>query len=368
MFTLRRTFPVAVLFAFVAGGLLVGCDDQEAPPKAEVRPVRTVVAQSEMWNAFPSQVGEIRPHVESDLGFKIAGKMVERKVDLGAVVHKGDVLATLDEQDERNQLNAAQANLASAQATLIQTEAEERRQAKLLEQGWTTRSRYDSALQARDAARAAIRAAEAKRRLAEDQLGYAVLRAPEDGVISAIGAEPGQVVAAGKMVVRLANLDRKDAVFTLAESSVSRLPRDIDVEVSLLDAPKVTAHGKIEEIAPNADPVTRTYTIKVGLSDPPEAMRLGMSVVGRVRLPGEKVIALPASALFEKDSQPAVWVVDPKTGKVDLVNVTLTRNDPDQVLVGGGLAEGAVVVTAGVQRLWPGLQVRLLGSKSEKAK
>lgn len=356
-----------LLVLAITGVLLTGCDGKDDAIQAEVRPVRTVVAHSEAWNELPAQVGEVRPHAESDLGFKIAGRMVERRVNLGATIRRGDVLALLDDQDERNQLAAAQADLASARAALVQAEADEQRQSQLLTSGWTTRSKYDAALKGRDAARAAVRAAEAKSRLAGDQLGYTVLRAPEDGAISAVGAEAGQVMAAGQMVVRLADMNRKDALFTLAETAVLRLPKDIEVDIHLLDAPQVKARGKIEQIAPNADPVTRTYTVKVALENPPDSMRLGMSVVGRVRLEGQKVIALPASALFEKDGQPAVWVVDPQSQTVDLVQVTLTRNDPDRVLVASGLDEGALVVTAGVQRLWPGLKVRVLGSESGRA-
>lgn len=347
--------------------VLAGCDGKDDPPKAEVRPVRTIVARSEAWSELPSQVGEIRSHAESDLGFKISGKVIERTADLGDVVRKGDVLARLDQQDERNRHAAAEADLASARASLIQSEADERRQSRLLADGWATQSKYDTALKARDAARAAVRAAEAKLRLAEDQLGYAVLRAPEDGAISAVGVEAGQVVAAGQMVVRLADLDRKDAVFALAETAVLRLPKDVDVEVHLLDAPQVRARGKIEQIAPDADPATRTYTVKVGLVNPPETMRLGMSVVGRVRLEGAKVISLPASALFEKDGGPAVWVVDPEAHTVDLVKVDLARTDVDRILVADGLGEGALVVTAGTQRLWPGLKVRLLTAAGSAA-
>jgi len=353
--------PCAAALALVGSALLVGCNGHDAAPQPEIRPVRAIVAHAEVWSEFPSQVGEIRAHTESDLGFKIAGRVVARQVDLGAIVHKGDVLARLDEQDQRNQLTAAQADVAAAQAKLIQTGAEERRYAQVLSRGLVSKSVYDAALQARDSARAAVHAAEAKRRLAQDQLGYAVLRAPEDGAISAIGAEPGQVVAAGQMVVRLAHLDKKDAVFTLSESAVLRLPPHIEVEVHLLDAPQVKARGKVEQIAPNADPLTHTYTVKVGLSDPPEAMRLGMSVVGSVRLTGQQVIPLPASALFEQDGKPAVWVVDPQKGTVDLVKVVLARTDADRVLVANGLADGATVVTAGVQLLWPGRKVRLLG-------
>lgn len=357
---------VIVLSALAVLGLLAGCDGKDNTPQAEIRPVRAVVAKSQAWTDFPSQVGEIRPHTESDLGFRISGRILERQVELGAIVRKGDILARLDEQDQRNQLTASQADVTSAQASLVQAEAEERRQAKLLEQGWVSKARYDMAVKARDTARAALSAAAAKSRLSGDQVGYSILRAPEDGAISAVGAEPGQVVGAGQMVVRLAVLGKKDAVFSLAESGVLRLPPDPQVEVHLLDAPEVKALGKIEQVAPNADPVTRTYTVKVALIDPPDAMRLGMSIVGRVRVEGQNVIALPASALFEKDGEPAVWVVDPKDSTVSLVKVTLAQNDADRALVSGGLAEGAVVVTAGVQRLWPGMKVRLVGSAESK--
>lgn len=366
MMNRHNASSVLPMLALVGVALLAGCDGKEAKPEAEVRPVRAVVAHSEEWVEFPSQVGEIRPHTESDLGFKISGRILERKVDLGAIVHKGDILARLDEQDQRNQLTASQADVASAQASLVQAEAEERRQAKLLEQGWVSKARYDMAVKARDTARAALSAAAAKSRLSGDQVGYSILHAPEDGAVSAVGAEPGQVVGAGQMVVRLAVLGKKDAVFTLAESAVLRLPKDPMVEVHLLDAVDVMAQGKVEQIAPNADPVTRTYTVKVALSDPPEAMRLGMSVVGRVRIEGQNVISLPASALFQNEGEPAVWVVNPKDDTVSLVKVTVAQNDANRVLVASGLAEGAVVVTAGVQRLWPGMKVRLLSDPDQK--
>lgn len=355
-----RQFKVLYVVAACGCLPLAACDEPEVAPQVEGRPVRTVIAKSAAWAETPSQVGEIRPHQESDLGFKISGRLVERLVDLGDTVRKGDILARLDPQDEHNEVAAARADLASARATLVQAEADERRQADLHSGGWATKARYDAAVQARDAARAGVRAAEAKLQLAEDRLGYAVLHAPENGAISAIGAEPGQVVGVGQMVVRLADLERKDAVFTLSESAVLHLPDDLDVDVHLLDAPDIVGHGRVTQIAPNADPVTRTYTVKVALSEAPDAMRLGMSVVGRVQLEQQRVMPLPASALFDKDGKPAVWVVDPGTQTVDLVPVELASSDADRVLVATGLPEGAVVVTAGVQRLWPGLQVRPL--------
>jgi len=348
--------------------LLVGCDDHEPAPRPEVRPVRTMIVHSEIWSDVPSQVGEIRSHTESDLGFKIGGKVLERKVELGAVVRKGEILARLDEQDQRNQLHAAQAELSAARASLIQAESEERRQNQLRNSGWATQAKYDAALQARDAARAAVNAAAARRQLAEAQLEYSVLRAPDDSAVAAVGVEPGQVVAAGQMVVRLVDLHQKDAVFTISENTFQRVPQDVDVEVRLLDMPQIVAHGRVAQVSPSADPTTRTYTVKVALNAPPDAMRLGMSVVGRVKQGGQKVISLPSSALFSKNGHPAVWVVDPETSTVDLVPIDLARSDEGRILISGGLSDGATVVTAGVQRLWPGLKVRPIISTVQEGK
>ena len=348
----------AALLVSLGALSLAACDKAE-PQTPDIRPVRTTVVHSRILDEFPSQVGEIRSHSESDLGFKIAGRLLDRKVDLGAFVHKGDVLAQLDERDQMNQLTAAIADVTAARATLAQAEPEAGRQAKLRAEGWASQAKYEAAIQGRDAARAALEAAQARARVAEDQHSYAVLRAPEDGVISAVSAEPGQVVTAGQMIVRLARLDNKDAVFTVSERALHGIPQDAAVEVKLLDTPQEVAHGRVDQISPSADPITRTYTVKVALADPPPSMRLGMTVLGRLRQPGHPVMVLPVAALFQKDGQPAVWVVDPARMTVDLVTVTLLRVETDRVLITDGLKDGTVVVTAGVQRLWPGQKVRL---------
>lgn len=351
--------PILTVTAALAAAFLSGCDDQSHQTDDSVRPVRSVVAKMEPHVLMPSQVGEIRAHVESDLGFKISGRILERKADLGDMVHKGQLLARLSEEDQRNQLQVTIADVAAARASLDQAEAEERRQAQLRQSGWATQARYESALQARDTARANLRAAEARRRQAEDTRSYAELRAPEDGAISAVGAEAGQVVNAGQIVLRLARLDQKDAVFTVAESSLALLSTGTEVEVALLDAPQVAARGHIDQIAPTADPQTRTYMVKVALDNPPPALRLGMTVVGRIQAGGQPVAVLPAAALFQKDGHAALWVADPQQGTVDLVPVTLAGQDAGRIMVSDGLKDGAIVVTAGTQRLWPGQKVRL---------
>jgi len=347
------------LMAVVAVILLAGCG-KPAEPEAEIRPVRTVVARAESLADLPSQVGEIRPHFESDLGFKIAGKVLSRSVELGTVVKRGDVIARLDEQDQRNQLLAAQADVAAAQAGLTQASAEERRQDQLRLAGWASVARYEAALQARDSARAMVRAAQAKLQLARDQMDYASLRAPEDGVVTQVNVEAGQVVGAGQMVVRLARLDRKDAVFSIAEGLLLTAPHDPLVEVWSLDAPELQTTGRVTEISPSADPVTRTFTVKVALPDAPATMRFGMTVVGRIHMAERRVISLPSSALFQQNGQPALWVVDPVAMTISLIPVGVFRLDPERVLVADGLGDGALVVTAGLQKLRPGQKVRLL--------
>jgi len=346
------------LVALLAVVLLAGCD-KPAEPEPEIRPVRIVTARAESLSDLPTQVGEIRPHFESDLGFKIAGKVLSRSVDLGSLVKRGDVVAILDDQDQRNQSQAAQAEMVAAQASLTQAEAEERRQDKLRRAGWASEARYEAALQARDSARAMVRAAEAKLRLAHDQRDYATLRAPEDGVISQIGVEAGQVVGPGQTVARLARLDRKDAVFSIAEALLLTAPKDPLVEVWSLDAPDLKTTGRVTEISPSADPVTRTFTVKVALPEAPATMRFGMTVVGRIHMAERRVVSLPNSALFQQDGRPAVWLVDRTSLTVALVKVGVFRLDPDRVLIETGLDNGALVVTAGLQTLRPGQKVRL---------
>ena len=166
------------------------------------------------------------------------------------------------------------------------------------------------------------------------------------------------------MIVRLARQGGRDAVFDVPAQLLRSAPSDPEITVRLTDDPSVTATGRVREVAPQADPVTRTFEVKVGLSDPPEAMRLGATVTGSVKLESEAVIAIPASALTEFNRQPAVWIVDPKGLTVSLRNVELLRHDPGTVVIAQGLDTGDIVVTAGIQALHPGQKIRLLGSSS----
>jgi RND family efflux transporter MFP subunit len=194
---------------------------------------------------------------------------------------------------------------------------------------------------------------------ASENLGYTELKADADGVISAIGADPGQIVSAGQMVARLAQLGEREAVFNVAEATFKNPPKSPTVTVELVSNPDIRTTGKVRYVSPQADPTTRTFTVRVSLPEAPPQMRLGANVVGSVTLGEGQVVMIPGSALFQKDGQPAVWLVD-KDGTVQLKPITVERYQGDSVVVGSGLTQGDVVVTAGVQKLLPGQKVRVL--------
>ena len=340
---------------------LSGCGEA-APKVPEVRPVRTMVVDPKSVEDDRSAVGEVRPRYESDLGFRIAGKIIARAVDVGVSVKKGDLLAQLDEQDNRNKLKSAEADLFGAQAVLIESQGAEARLRQLLASGTTTKANYDVALKNLRSAEAKVDSAKAALDLAKDQLSYSELHADFDGIVTSVNAEPGQVVNAGQMVMRLARPEAKDAVFAIAESVFADRRSDSDrpeIVALLLSNPGVSAEGVIREISPVADPATRTFQVKVTLKDPPEQMRFGGSVVGRVKSSTRPVVVLPGSALFDKGGRPAVWLVDLQTSSALLRPIVVARYETDRVIVAEGLAKGDIVVTAGVNRLRESQKVRL---------
>jgi RND family efflux transporter MFP subunit len=165
------------------------------------------------------------------------------------------------------------------------------------------------------------------------------------------------------MIVRLARHDGRDAVFDVPAQALRTAEGDSEILVHLTDDPKVTASGRVREVAPQADPTTRTFQVKVGLTDPPEAMRLGGTVTGTLKSSADPVIEIPASSLTRTNDRPSVWVVDQSTDTVSLRNVEVARFDPATVAIAEGLDSGEVIVTAGVQALHPGQKIRILGAR-----
>jgi RND family efflux transporter MFP subunit len=359
-----RRASARLLIAFAGTALLAACGPAEEARAPEARPVRSVTVTKREAGETVALTGRIAAQDVAALGFRIAGRVMERPVNVGDRVKAGQVIARLEPQNETNAVRSAQAGLAAAQAQLTQARNHFERQETLLAQGWTTRALFDQAQKERDTAQARVDDADAQLKTADDLLGFTVLEADAAGVVTATGAEPGEVVQAGQPVVRLARQGGRDAVFEVPAQVLRMAPAHVAIAVSLSDDPAIKAAGRVREVAPEADPVTRTFEVKVGLDDPPDAMRLGATVTGRLRTDAQLVIEIPASALTKALGKPAVWVVDPTSTIVALRNVDVGRFDPGKVTVVGGLDVGEIVVTAGVQSLHPGQKVRLLGSGS----
>jgi RND family efflux transporter MFP subunit len=347
----------------VVSVVLCGCSPQTETSAPQPRPVRTATIEKSEAGQPITLTGRIEAEDEVALAFRISGRVLENDRKLGDRVEAGQVVARLESQNERNTLRAAQANLVASQGQLTQARNHFERQDTLLKQGWTTRANHDQAKQALQTAESQVDAAEAQVKTAYDLVSFTELKADAPGVVTAVGPAAGEVVQAGQMIVRLARRNGRDAVFDVSAQVMRAAPSEPRITVSLTDDPKVTTTGRVREIAPQADPVTRTFAVKVGLNDPPPAMRLGATVTGRMEGDSVPVINIPATALTKFNSQPAVWVVDPSNKIVSIRNVDVLRYDPARVAVSGGLTTGEVIVTAGVQALHPGQKVRLLGSE-----
>jgi membrane fusion protein, multidrug efflux system len=349
--------PIAVL---LVAATVSGCD-KPAPPASQARPVRTVTVEQRAGGEIVSLTGQVRAKDQVSLAFRLDGRMIERLVNVGDVVAGGQIVARLEPQIQQSALRSAEANLSSVEAQLNETRITFWRQRELLKDGWTSRANYDKAQHNFETLQAQVDAARAQVRIAQEQLSYTVLSADAAGAVTAAGAEPGEVVHAGGMVVQIARQGGRDAVFDVPEQLMRTGPRDPVVEIALTNDPEVKATGRVREVSPQADPATRTFQVKVGITDPPEAMRLGATVTGRITLSAPSGMEIPASALTKIDGGPAVWIVDPHSQTVTLRAVAVLRYDPATVVISQGLETGDVVVTAGAQTLRPAQKVQLAG-------
>lgn len=359
----RRGLWSSVLPMLSAVMLLAACGPDAEPAAPEIRPVRTVTVEPREAGVPVVLTGRIEAEDEASLAFRISGRMIERTVNLGARVEPGQVIGRLEPLNEQNALRAAQANVRAAEGQLVEARADFRRQQTLAERGFAAQAVYDRARQALETAKSAVESTHALLKNAEDQVSFTELRADAEGVVTTVGAEPGEVVQAGQMVVRLARQQGRDAVFDVPAQVIRDAPSDPEIAVSLADDPSIRATGRVREVSPTADPVTRTFLVKVGLSRPPAEMRLGATVIGRMQVDVGEVIEIPATALTQDNREPAVWVVDPATSTVAMRPVTVGRFAPGSVVVEEGLQPGDLVVTAGVQALHPGQKVRALGAR-----
>ena len=351
MKTALLLIPVAVLAA--------ACGDA----KVVQEPVRPVLTQTVVPGAGATKdvySGEVRARHETDLGFRVGGKLVSRSVDAGARVARGAILARLDPEDAQLAHAAAAAQQASAESDLALAKAEMERHADLLSKRFISQSAYDVKQNAYNAARARSEQARSQAGITSNQAAYTTLVADADGVVVSVSAEPGQVVTAGQPVLKLARSGEKEVVVNAPESQVGRFKVGQAVAVSVWADQSSVFPGRVREIAGGADPVTRTYAVRVSIPTAPASAQLGMTASVLFNSSTDPtLVLLPLSALAREGANSAVWVVDPKTSKVKLRPVTVGQFREDGVTVTAGLSPGDVVVTAGVHKLRADQQVRV---------
>ncbi len=301
----RFALSLAVISALAA------CDAEEAPAPVEVRPVRVVTVEETSGAQAVSLAGTVESQMLVNLAFRIGGRLTERLVDVGDTVEPGQLLARLDPTDEANGLRATEASLAAANGQLSEARINYDRQRQLYERQIAARVAFERAEQVYTTAQGAADAAQAQVGIARRRLADTELYADAAGVVTEAGAEPGEVVQAGRMIVQKSQDDGLDAVFDVAAELLASSAPDPEVTVALTLSPAVTARGRVREIAPRADPATGTFRVRVGLIDPPAEMRLGSTVTGRTVFGGAGGIELPVTALTGTQGEPAVWVVDP---------------------------------------------------------
>ena len=344
------------LCASVACLYLAGCSEEKAAAPAAARPAR-VIAVTPHKHAFVAQgAGRIQSRYVSQVGFEVGGRLTSREVDVGAVVKKGQKLAQLSAVDYQNKVTAAEADLRAAKAAVAQAAPQEERYRILIANGHTTRPVYENALKALRSAEAQVQSAEANLRIAKNQLSYTELLAPDDGVVTATPADPGQVVSAGQKVVEISRSSEREAVFAVASEHIVQAKLGMPVKVWLQSRPGIAVMGSIRQISPEADSTTGTYEVKVALASPPLEMRLGAVVVGRAETEGPEVISVPSNALLQSGDGPQVWVVA-EDGTVHRRAVELLEFSADSIVIGRGLSTGEKVVTAGVNSLAEGQPV-----------
>jgi RND family efflux transporter MFP subunit len=303
------------------------------------------------------------PRIETDMGFRVPGKVAKRLVEVGQTVEVGQPLATLDEIDLRLQAEQAEAEFRAATGVLAQAAAAEQRAKDLRAKGWATDATLDSAKAAADEARARLNRAERSVDLTKNSLSYATLEADTRGVVTATLIDAGQVVASGQTAIRVARFAEKEAVVAIPETLIGRA-KDGTASVTLWSEPDKKYAAKLREIAPSADSATRTYLAKFSLPDADDKVSLGMTATLTLADPSTvRVARLPLSALFSQGGDPSLYIVDIK-GEVALKPVAVKSYESNDVVISGGVDEGAKVVVLGVQKLDPAQKVRVVSSLS----
>jgi RND family efflux transporter MFP subunit len=348
--------------ALLLAGTLLGCSEPPAPPAAP-RPVLYTVVQAGAAHE-ERFAGSIQARYETVQGFRTAGRIASRAVDVGTAVSAGELLATLDPTDQQNALQASEGEMASAQARWLDARTNAQRRLELVRSGVGAKADFDAAQTREQTSRAALEQKTADVRNARDQLAYTRVAAEFAGVVTAWHVEVGQVVSAGQPLLTLAHADIKEAVFDLPDGLLDELPADALFQVAPQLAPEITSSGKVREVAPQADAATRTRRVRLSLSGDTRQLHLGTTVVVRLLNPATPRTRLPETAL-RHGANPAptdageVWVIDPASLEVQRRPVQLSNRQAGGVTVTAGLRDGEWVVRAGANSLRDGQRVTL---------
>ncbi|MBA8880141.1 efflux RND transporter periplasmic adaptor subunit [Phyllobacterium myrsinacearum] len=345
----RHTCKMMIMVFGLA--LLAGCQPEKAAEQKPPAPVNAAKVEFTDYSQSVSVSGEIRAKIDSNLSFRVSGKVTQRLVDVGDHVAAGDVLARIDPTQQQADVAASEAAVRSAEAQVRQATSAFDRQKTLLAQGFTTRSAYDGAEEAQRTAQGSLDAAKAQLDTSRETLSYTELKADASGVVTARNIEVGQVTQIASTAFTVAVDGPRDAIFNVYEGLVTRNIGNHQIQIVLLDDPSITAVGTIREVSPTVDDASGTVRVKVAVQNPPPEMTLGSVVIGTVKLAAVKAAVLPSSVLTSDNGKPAVWVVDPQTKAVSLRDVTVTAYESLNVAIGGGLQAGEQVVTSGGTRL-----------------
>jgi multidrug efflux system membrane fusion protein len=361
MSSFQRTVLRLSKFIALAGvSVLASCSDEQ-PSVSVPRAVNVVEVSNAQQVSQVAYSGEILPRYETALAFRVPGKLVARLADIGDEVKASMILARLDPQDQKLNSQAVRSRLAAAQAAYKQATADVARYTDLYEQKFISRAEFDRRITQFEVTKAQFEQVLAELSVTENQAQYTQLRAGHAGVITAVEAEVGQVVAAGQTIVRIARTGEREVAISVPENKLSEMRVASDIRITLWADPQRVFAGKVREVSPIADSVTRTYAARISVLDADGTVSLGMTANVYLRETElMSAVELPATALFQQGESAAVWLVDAQSSQIRAVVVEVARYFEDKVSVTGGLKAGDIVVRAGVHKLFEGETVRVL--------
>lgn len=327
--------------------LLAGCKGGE-PPTPASRVVLVQAAQPVAGKSSPF-TGEIRARHEIDLAFRVGGKVIARLVDAGSEIKAGQPLARLDPADLQLSASAARAQLAAAESELATAQAERERYAGLLAKKFVSQGAFDAKDNALNTARARLEQAKAQSQISGNQASYGALSSEFPAIVTAVLAEAGQVVGAGQPVMRIARPEEKEVAIAIPESRFAEIRNAKEISVSLWADPQRQLKGELRELAPAADPATRTYAARISLLETSPELRLGMTARVSIADNSNAGVEIPLGALVDQGKGASVWVVN--AGKVTPRKVKLGEFTESSAVISEGLQAGELVVIAGISRL-----------------